>query len=137
MKKVLFVCIANNGRSQIAEALYNQLTNSNLAKSGGTDLSHGSQGADSVYIPKSVATILEEVGTDTTSIRRKKVTPEMANDADVIISMSQRPLPDYLEKSPKLIHWEVEDGKGKDLDFQRRMRDQIRSLCQSLIKAGS
>jgi len=55
----------------------------------------------------------------------------------VIISMSQRPLPDYLEKSPKLIHWEVEDGKGKDLDFQRRMRDQIRSLCQSLIKAGS
>ena len=80
MKTVLFVCVHNSGRSQMAEAYYNL-----LAKGKAQGLSAGTQPADEVN--PVVVEAMKEVGIDISSNKPKRLTMDMVEKADRMITM--------------------------------------------------
>ncbi len=135
--KVLFVCRGNVGRSQIAEALLKKVAGDRFkVSSAGTKLSGPEQPIGELMPAiKEVLDVMNEVGVDVSHNIRKQVTEKMANDADKIILVvdGNDPIPDYLTRNPKVIKWDVLDPKGKDLEFTRKVKDQISDLIQKFV----
>src|SRR3989344_369922 len=102
--KVLFVCRANAGRSQMAEAFYNDMTGTNDATSAGVDLANSVKG-DDPSVPDLVIEVMKEVGIDVSQKRRDLLTKEMVDAVDKVIVITDYPMPEYLEKSEKLLRW--------------------------------
>ncbi len=132
--KTLFLCRANAGRSQVAEAFYNALTGTNNATSAGLDLLNSSKGADPT-LPDAVLAAMNEAGYDLSSKRRKELTPAMVDAADRIISMvTDFPLPDYLVHSPKVVRWDdIPDAVRMPVEGQRKMRDAVKEHVVKLL----
>lgn len=136
--RILFVCKANVGRSQMAEAFFNRLSKKNIATSAGFQVGdrdgkplHEKGTSSGEFVVGSMA----ELGYDLSENRRKQLTPRMVRDADRIFVMAERDeVPDYLRDSEKAAFWDVADGKGQSYGFHCRMRDQIRGLVEGLIK---
>jgi|ERR1035437_7942923 protein-tyrosine-phosphatase len=132
--KVLFVCRANAGRSQMAEAFYNSYIGSKKATSAGLDLKHSTKG-DDLSLPDSVIEVMNEIGHDLSSHRRKELTEQMVNDADIVVVTSDYPLPSYLENSKKLVRWdEIPDAARTPMDFHRKVRDMVKKRVLELIE---
>ncbi len=98
MKKVLFICKMNAGRSQIAEGFLENLTKKYRALSAGMDVAR--EGKDGKPLPSIVLEVMQEIGYDLSSHRRKQVTPEMIKEADRVIVILQKQeiesfVPDY------------------------------------------
>jgi protein-tyrosine-phosphatase len=127
MKKVLFVCVENAGRSQMAEAFANHYGKGKLLAS-----SAGIMLADRVN--PLVVEAMKEKGIDISTNKPKLLTPAMAEGADKIITMGCS-----VEKictAPLLknvIDWELEDPKGKPLKKVREIRDEIERRVLKLI----
>jgi len=126
---VLFVCVHNSGRSQMAEALFNQLAN---GKARG--LSAGVQPAETVN--PVVVEAMGEVGIDISSNRPKMLTLEMAEQADRIITMgcseeAGAACPAGFVESED---WKLEDPQGKPLPQVRVIRDEIKLMVQNLLQ---
>ncbi len=134
--RVLFICRANAGRSQIAEAFYNALTGSADATSAGIDLAHSIL-KDDLSVPPLVLETMKEAGIDISSARRKPVTEELLNESDKAILLmedNEFPLPSFLENSPKVIRWnDIPDAKGTSAEFHAQVRDQIKEKVEKLI----
>lgn len=129
--KILFICKANVGRSQIAEAFFNKLSGKNKAISAGTYVNE----KEGVGLHEFVVKCMVKEGIDLSKNRRKQLTEQMVKEADKIIVMTEKEnLPDYLAGSNKIIFWEVEDGKGQSYEFHLKMRDQIKRRINQLIK---
>jgi arsenate reductase (thioredoxin) len=79
MTRVLFVCVENAGRSQIAQALYE--------RRGGEARSAGSRPADEVH--EAVVEALEEIGVDTSGLRPRRLTPEDLDWADLVVDVDE------------------------------------------------
>ena len=78
---------------------------------------------------------MDEIGFNIRENVSKPLTPKMVKDADKIIVMAEKETwPDYLKKSEKTTFWEIEDMCGQSLDKFRKIRDQIKSLVENLIK---
>jgi protein-tyrosine-phosphatase len=127
MKNVLFVCVGNSGRSQIAEAFFNHLAQGKArATSAGTNPAN-------IIDPK-VVQIMKEVGLDISSNQPKKLTVEMLNQADKVITMGcgvEKACPaTFIETED----WELEDPKGQNIERIREIRDQIKTRVEKLIK---
>ncbi|MFW6121581.1 MAG: low molecular weight phosphatase family protein [Petrotogales bacterium] len=124
MKKVLFVCVENACRSQMAKGFFNKFTKDAMADSAGT------QPAKNVN-PVAVK-IMNEVGVDIGNNKPKQLTFDMNNEFDFIVTMG---CIDGCPVTPKnkTIEWNVEDPKGKDIDFYRDVRDQIEGNVKKLI----
>jgi arsenate reductase (thioredoxin) len=134
--KVLFICKGNVGRSQIAEALFKKkFGDTHEAVSAGTALS-GPEQPIGELMPniKEVLDVMNEEGIDVSLYVRNQMTEKMVEDADKIVAIveDEVALPPYLADSPKLIRWNVEDPKGKDLETTRRIKDQIKDLMNTL-----
>lgn len=116
--KVLFVCWANVGRSQMAAALYNHITNSNDADSAGTEVdTPGETLLERQQRRGGTASIdvMADKGFDVSSSQRTQLTPEMLDKYDLIVSMAQKEhTPSWLSAHPKYHFWDVEDPGGKD-----------------------
>ena len=128
MKKVLFVCVENAGRSQMAEA---------FAKKYGADhftaSSAGNKPAEKIN--PAVVEAMKEKGIDISSNKPKLITFQMANDADLIVTMGcndQGICPGPFFKPT--IDWKLEDPKGKPIEKVREIRDQIERQLQELIE---
>ena len=128
MKRVLFVCVENAGRSQMAEA---------FAKKYGADRfqasSAGNKPADKVN--SVVAEAMKEKGIDISNNKPKLISFQMANDADLIVTMGcndQGICPGPFFKPT--IEWNLEDPKDKPIEKVREIRDQIERQVQELIK---
>lgn len=135
--KILFVCKWNAGRSQIAEELFTQLSTDHIALSAGTHAQKYSGKRLKDFAPEVVA-VMKEKGIDVSKKMPMQLTPEMAGFADkIIILTAKEDLPDYLKKSPKTVFWNIEDGGGKDLEFHKRMRDQIEALVKNFVNGIS
>jgi len=127
MKKILFVCVENAGRSQMAEAFANKYGKGRLiASSGGVML------ADRVN--PLVVEAMREKGIDISMNKPKLLTPAMAEGADKIITMGcsvEKICPAPLLKN--VIDWELEDPKGKPIENVREIRDEIENRVLKLI----
>ena len=127
MRMVLFVCVHNSGRSQMAEAFFNQLGNGKVrALSAGTN--------PDTTVDSSVIEAMREVGIEISGNRPKALTLEMVEQADKVITMGcgvEGVCPATLVETEE---WELEDPKGKTLDEVRKIRDEIRVKVAGLLK---
>ena len=122
---VLFVCIHNAGRSQMAAGLVE-------FRSGGrvVALSAGTAPADEVN--PAVVVALEEVGVDLSNSSPRSLTDTDVRVADVVVTMGcGDACPVYAGK--RYEDWQLEDPAGKDLDAVRRIRDEIDGRVQQLL----
>ena len=129
--KILFLCRANVGRSQVAEAFFNRLSKKNKAISAGTHVGENKRLGLHEFVVKCMA----EEGIDLSKNRRKQLTERMAKESDKIIVMTEKEnLPYYLTGSNKITFWEVEDGKGQSYEFHLKMRKEIKKLVEKLVE---
>jgi len=127
MKRVLFVCVENAGRSQMAEAFANHYGRGKLVAS-----SAGIMLADRVN--PLVVEVMKEKGIDISMNKPKLLTMQMAEDADQIITMGcsvEKFCPAPLLKN--VIDWELEDPKEKPIEKVRKIREEIEARVLKLI----
>lgn len=128
MKKVLFVCVENAGRSQIAEALANKYGKGTVeAFSAGTMPSN--------EVNPIVVQVMLEKGFDLSKNKPKLITGQMFQEADMIIVMgcsAQGFCPAPLLN--KVTDWGIEDPKDKPIEKVREIRDQIERRVKTLIE---
>ena len=127
MKTVLFVCVGNAGRSQMAEAFFNHLANGKARA-----ISAGTKPA-SVVDPRTIE-VMREVGIDTSSARPKALTMEMLEQADRVVTMGCGVEGVCPASFVETEDWQLEDPKGKSLEEVRRMRDEIRARVHRLLE---
>ena len=123
---VLFACVHNAGRSQMAAAWFNQLSDPTKARaiSAGTD--------PGPHVHPEVVAAMHEVGLDLSGAPTCKLTTELAQRAQMLITMGcgdQCPVVPGLKRDD----WPLEDPKGKPLDHVRRIRDEIRARVAHLL----
>jgi protein-tyrosine-phosphatase len=125
--EVLFVCVHNAGRSQMAAALLDHLAQGRVRVR-----SAGSAPADAIN--PLVVEVLAEVGLDVTKEFPKPLTEEMVRASDVVVTMGcGDACPVFPGK--RYLDWELDDPAGmKDVEGVRRIRDEIRRLCEHLLR---
>lgn len=127
MKKVLFVCVENAGRSQMAEAFAKHYGKGKIeALSAGT--------MPSKEVNPLVVQVMREKGIDISRNKPKLIDTQMVQEADTIIVMgcdARGFCPAPLLK--KVIDWELEDPKDKPVDKIREIRDEIERRVKKLI----
>ena len=127
MKRVLFVCVENAGRSQMAEAFAKLYGKHKLIAS-----SAGNKPAEKVN--PVVIEVLKEKGIDISMNKPKMINFQMAQEADLIVTMGcndQGVCPGPFFKPT--IEWKLEDPKGKSTDKVREIRDDIEQRVKKLI----
>jgi arsenate reductase (thioredoxin) len=123
--EVLFVCVHNAGRSQMAAALLDHLAGGRV-----TVRSAGSEPADRIN-PRVVAA-MEEIGLDVSREHPKPLTGDAVEAADVVITMGcGDACPIYPGK--RYEDWELDDPAQADLDGVRRIRDEIAERVRRLV----
>ncbi len=126
MKTVLFACVHNAGRSQMAAAIFNQLANPGLVRA----ISAGTQPGDHVH-PEVVA-VMREVGVDLSDARPQLLTSELARRSSLLVTMGcgqSCPVVPGLERDD----WPLEDPKGKAPERVREIREEIRRRVRLLL----
>jgi arsenate reductase len=126
-KLILFVCVENAGRSQMAEAFASQ--------NGLISMSAGTNPVPAVY--PIVVGAMRERGIDISRNHPKLLTPEMLDRAQLIVTMGCSveqlcPRPMLADLRKKLIEWNVNDPKGKSMSEARRIRDEIENKVKQL-----
>lgn len=125
MKKVLFICVHNAGRSQMAEAYFNRMTEGRAIA-----ISAGSQRADKVN-PAAAGAMLEE-GIDIAGNTPKLLAPELMEGIDKAITMGcEDSCPVTTVETED---WELEDPKDKPIETVRKIRDEIKNRVAELVK---
>jgi arsenate reductase len=127
MKKVLFACTHNSGRSQMAEAFFNR-----IAKGKAVAISAGTQPA--AQINSTVVTAMREVGIEIGDQKPKLLTLEMLKSVDRVITMSCN----VAEACPASLvpteDWELDDPEGKPIEKVRQIRDEIEAKVDELAR---
>ena len=124
---VLFACIHNAGRSQMAAALFNASADPSKARA----LSAGTRPGPAVH--PEVAAVMKEAGIDLSSAVPRLLTGELASRATLLITMGcgeECPYVPGLERRD----WALPDPKGRPLDEVRSIRDDIRARVDSLVE---
>ncbi len=122
---VLFVCVHNAGRSQMAAGYLRHLGGDRV-----TVLSAGSEPGDRIN-PVAVAAMAEE-GIDIAGVRPQVLTPEAVQESDVVVTMGcGDACPFYPGK--RYEDWVLDDPAGQDLETVRPIRDEIRARVEGLL----
>lgn len=126
MKTILFACVHNAGRSQMAAALFNSLADPAKVRA----VSAGTNPGPTVH--PEVVTVMNEVGINLSAAPTTRLTPELAGTAHMLITMGCGDACPYV---PGVIRddWPLEDPKGKSIDTVRAIREDIRHRVESLI----
>jgi arsenate reductase len=128
MTTVIFACVHNAGRSQMAAAFFNALADPARARA----VSAGTVPAERVH-PEVVAA-MREVGVDLSGARPQRLSDELAASAQVLVTMGcgeACPVVPGLKRDD----WPIDDPKGRPLDEVRRIRDEIRRRVEALLSA--
>ncbi|MGI0004473.1 MAG: arsenate reductase ArsC [Candidatus Nitrosotenuis sp.] len=126
-KKILFVCVENAGRSQMAEGFFRKYCTQYEPQSAGTK-------PTGVVNPLAVE-VMSEVGIDISSQKPKTISNSMITEATKVVNMGCMDK----ESCPALFvndvtDWSIPDPKGKPLDEVREIRDLIEKKIQELCK---
>jgi arsenate reductase len=127
MNTVLFACIHNAGRSQMAAAWLNLLADPTKARA----ISAGTDPAQRVHAE--VVTAMSEVGVDLSGAPTSRLTSELAQRAQMLITMGcgdQCPVVPGLKRDD----WPLEDPQGKSIARVREIRDEIRQRVETLLE---
>jgi arsenate reductase len=128
MSVVVFACIHNAGRSQIAAAFFNVLADTSRAHA----VSAGTQPAG--HIHPEVVSAMHEVGIDLSAARPRLLTAELANPGDLLVTMGcgeTCPFVPGVERE----EWNIPDPKDRPIGRVRAIRDEIRERVQQLVEA--
>lgn len=135
--KILFVCWANVGRSQMAKAFYNTLTNTNDADSAGTEVEIPGETLGNRQKRRGGTFVIEAMakeGVDITQYPMTQLTREMLNNYDKVISMADLEYtPDWLKSSPNYISWTVKDPGGKGLKETQEALENVKAKVLEFI----
>lgn len=127
MKRLLFVCVENAGRSQMAEAFANHIGKGKIAaQSAGVKLANN--------VNPVAVTVMKEKGIDISANKPKMLTSQMIKDADLIVTMGCGvanicPGPFFQET----VDWHLEDPKGQPIEKVREIRDEIERRVKQLV----
>ena len=129
MRKVLFVCVENAGRSQMAET---------IARAYGIDASSAGT-VPAVAVNPTVVEVMRERGFNLGSSKPKMLTDQMIEDADYVVTMGCRvesvcPKPLIVKMEKKLLDWHIDDPKDKPIEDVRKIRAQIENQVIELLK---
>jgi len=141
-KKVLFVCIANMGRSQVARACFDQLSQHDSDSAGiGVDEHIARRNLPSRKVKdsrtdgRSVEYIRRAFGEDISDRERQQLTPEMVHAADLVILIAEKNRwPDYLQEGGKVVFWDIPDAYRQDDDFATDVFRQVHNRVEQLVK---
>src|SRR6187455_2279220 len=128
MKTVLFACIHNAGRSQMAAAWFNALADPAKARA----VSAGTEPGPRVH--PEVLEAMKEVGIDLSQAQPRKLTPDLATESALLVTMG---CGEACPNVPGLRRddWPLEDPKGKPVERVREIRDDIRNRVVALLRA--
>jgi arsenate reductase len=128
MKTVLFACVHNAGRSQMAAAIFNNLADPKVARA----VSAGTQ--PGIHVQPEVAEVMRDEGIDLSNAVPRKLTDELAASASVLITMG---CGDACPVVPgaRRDDWPLEDPKGKSIERVREIRDEVRHRVEALLDA--
>ena len=127
MSHVLFVCLHNAGRSQMSAALFTQAAQGNHHA-----LSAGSVADPSGHVHPEVVQVMAEVGVDLAGARPVRLTVELAERADVVVTMGCGDACPYLP-GKRYLDWDLPDPKGRPIDEVRALRDEIGRRVAALL----
>jgi arsenate reductase (thioredoxin) len=124
MATVLFVCLHNAGRSQMSAALFERAA-------GGRHraLSAGTAPADRVH--PEVVEVMAELGIDVADRTPRRLTRELAEQADVVVTMGCGDECPYIP-GKRYLDWDLQDPKGRPVEEVRATRDEIRRRVEAL-----
>jgi len=128
MKTVIFACVHNAGRSQMAAAFFNAMADAQKARA----ISAGTHPGDRVH--PEVVSAMSEVGIELAKARPQKLSAELAKGAHALVTMG---CGDECPVVPgaKRDDWPLPDPKGRPIEEVRRIRDEIRHRVGALIAA--
>jgi arsenate reductase (thioredoxin) len=125
MARVLFVCLHNAGRSQMSQALFERETDGlHEARSAGT--------TPGERVHPEVVEAMRELGVDLAERRPQRLTDDLAQWADVIVTMGCGDECPYMP-GKRYIDWDLPDPKGRPLEEVRLIRDDIRQRVSELV----
>lgn len=126
MKTIIFACVHNAGRSQMAAALFNKGADPAKARA----LSAGTTPGDQVHAE--VVAVMREEGIDLSGARPQKLTTELASEAQLLVTMGCGDECPYVP-GIRRDDWPLEDPKGQPLERVRGIRDELRARVEALI----
>jgi arsenate reductase (thioredoxin) len=126
MATALFVCLHNAGRSQMSQALFER-----AAEGRHQALSAGTTPADRVH--PEVVEVMRELGIELADREPKLLTRELAEQADVVVTMGCGDECPYIP-GRRYLDWDLEDPKGRPLDEVRATRDDIDRRVRELVQ---
>jgi arsenate reductase (thioredoxin) len=125
VSRVLFVCVQNAGRSQMAEALFSQAAGGrHEARSAGT--------APAEHVHPEVVTAMRELGAELDDRIPQRLEQADAEWADVVVTMGCGDACPYIP-GKRYVDWELDDPAGKAIDEVRRIRDEIALRVDALV----
>lgn len=126
MKTVLFACIHNAGRSQMAAAWFNALADKSKARA----ISAGTEPGPRVH--PEVLSAMREVGIDLSDREPQRLTDDLACSAQMLVTMGcgeQCPVVPGLRRDD----WPLEDPRGQPIERVREIRDEVRARVSALL----
>jgi protein-tyrosine-phosphatase len=123
---VVFACVHNAGRSQMAAALFNRLADPSKAMA----ISAGTEPAESVH--PEVVGVMREVGVDLSNARPRRLTRELVADASLLVTMGCGEDCPYVPGLPRE-DWPLADPKGQPPVRVRGIRDEIGRQVERLV----
>ena len=126
MKTVIFACVHNAGRSQMAAAWFNHLADPAKVRalSAGTD--------PAAHVHAEVLAVMKEAGIDLSAAIPRKLTTELARTADLLVTMGCGDKCPYVP-GLQIQDWPLQDPKGQPLERVREIQNEIRSRVEALI----
>lgn len=127
MKKVIFACVHNAGRSQMAAAFFNEFAD----RSKATAVSAGTQPAEKVH--DCVLEAMKQSKIDLSRVRPQLLTVGLASGADLLVTMGCGEACPYVP-GLRREDWPLTDPKGKSIEEVCAIRDQIKARVLSLLE---
>lgn len=127
MSTVLFVCLHNAGRSQMSAALLER-----AAAGRHRALSAGSEADPNGHVHPQVVEVMREIGVDLSQRRPQRLSTELAEQADVVVTMGCGDACPYIP-GKRYIDWELPDPAGLPVDEVRALREDIARRVRGLV----